>query len=57
MIMQIINSYNLSKFEFILFVIVFEEKLKNEKNEFCMSNDYGSKIDLIASKFFVELDF
>ena len=31
--------------------------MKKEKNEFCMSNDYGSKIDLIASKFFVELDF
>ena len=31
--------------------------LKNEKNEFCMSNNYGRKIDLIASKFFVELDF
>ena len=31
--------------------------MKNFKNEFCMSNDYGSKIDLIASKFFVDVDF
>ena len=31
--------------------------MKNEKNEFCMSNDCGRKIDLIASKFLVELDF
>ena len=33
------------------------KKLKNEKNEFCMSNDNGSKIDLIASKFLLEVDF
>ena len=33
------------------------KKLKNEKNEFLMSNDYGSKIHLIAFKFFVEVDF
>ena len=31
--------------------------MKNDKNEFCTSNNYGSKIDLIASKFFAELDF
>ena len=31
--------------------------MKNEKNEFCMSNDYGSKIHLIASKIFEEVDF
>ena len=29
----------------------------NEKNENCMSNDYGSKINLIASKFHLEVDF
>ena len=28
-----------------------------KKNEFCMSNDYESKIDLIASKFLVEVEF
>ena len=55
--MQNINSYNLSKFEFICW-LVFEKKMKkNEKKEFCMSNDYGSKIDLFASKFLVEVDF
>ena len=30
---------------------------KRKKNEFCMSNDYGSKIDLIALKFLEEVDF
>ena len=29
--------------------------MKNEKNEFCMSNDW--EIYLIASKFLVEVDF
>ena len=31
--------------------------MKKEKNEFCMSNDCWNKIDLIASKFLVEVDF
>ena len=31
--------------------------LKNERNEFCMSNDYGNRIDSIASKFLVEVAF
>ena len=38
---------------------VINENVNNEKwkNEFCMSNDCGSKIDFIASKFLVQVDF
>ena len=31
--------------------------MKNEKNEFSMFNDYGSKIVLISSKFLLGVDF
>ena len=31
--------------------------MKNEENAFCMYNYYGSKVDLIALKFLVEVDF
>ena len=40
-----------------LYLFYFKKKMNKEKNEFCMSNDYGSKINLIASKFFVDVDF
>ena len=39
---------------FVIKKIVNNEKWKNE---FCMSNDYKSKIHLIASKLFVAIDF
>ena len=31
--------------------------MKNEKNDFCTSNDYGSKIVVISLQFLVEVDF
>ena len=39
----------------LLLLTINIEKWK--KNEFCMSSDYWSKIDFIASKFILEVDF
>ena len=53
-------EYKLLQFVKILIHSVgyfLRKKFNNEKNEFCMSNDYGSKIDLIALKFLLEVDF
>ena len=42
---------------FILLVSFWGKNWKMKKISFGMCNDYGSKIHLIASKFFVEVDF
>ena len=33
--------------------LVFDKKIETKKKEFFMSNDYGSKIDLIAANYVI----
>ena len=41
----------------MMLLLLKNVKFEKWKNEFCMSIDYGSKIDLIGSKSFVEVDY